>query len=262
MAGLVGEDQDFRGSGDHVDADLAEDETLGRRDIGIAGTNDFRDRRDGLRAICQGGDGLRATHAIDLVDAGKLRRRQHQRRELALRRRHRHHQPRHAGDLRRHGVHQHRGRIGGAPSGHIKAHGLDCGPARPKLDAQRIDEALVRRDLPPVIGLDAIARECEGIERPRLANLVRGIDLVGTQLEPALVEIEAVEAAREFDQGAVAASRDIGDDCARGRLDIGGRFTLGGEKRVETLGEIRRAAVEADRHGPVLPDHTGRIGGQ
>src|SRR5947208_3396226 len=103
----------------------------------------------------------------------------------------------------------------------------------------------------------AMACARERIERPRLADRVGGIDLVGTQLEPALIEIETVEAAREFDQGAVAASRDVGDNCARGRLDIGGRFTLGGEKCVETLGEIRRAAVEADRHGPVLPEPHG-----
>jgi len=34
---------------------------------------------------------LGATDAIDLVDAGELRRREHERRKLALRRRHGHH---------------------------------------------------------------------------------------------------------------------------------------------------------------------------
>src|SRR5262249_37699264 len=38
------------------------------------------------------------------------------------------------------------------------------------------------------------------------------------------------------------------------------RLALGGEKGAETLAEIRGAAVEADRHGPVLP--AGRVRGQ
>ena len=49
MAGLVGEDQHLGGARDHVDADLAEDEPLGRRHIGVAGPDDLGDRRDRRR---------------------------------------------------------------------------------------------------------------------------------------------------------------------------------------------------------------------
>ena len=85
IAGLVGEDQHLGGPGDHVDADLAEDQPLGGRHIGVAGPDDLGDRRDGRGAVGERRHRLRAADAIDLVDAGELRRRQHQRRELAVR---------------------------------------------------------------------------------------------------------------------------------------------------------------------------------
>src|SRR4029453_7177625 len=84
----------------------------------------------------------------------------------------------------------------------------------------------------------------------------------GSPLEPASIRIEPVELARELDDGAITASSDIGNDRTYGRLDVGRCLAFGGEKSAETLGEIGGAAVEADRHGPVLPDQTGRIRGQ
>ncbi len=107
MAALVGEDQDFRGARDHVDADPAEDQALGGRHIGIAGADDLGDRRDALRAVGERRHRLCPADAVDFVDAGELRRRQHQGRELAVRRRHHHHQPRNARHLGGDGIHQH-----------------------------------------------------------------------------------------------------------------------------------------------------------
>ena len=124
VARLVGEDQHLGGAGDHVDADLAEHQTLGRRHIGVAGPDDLGDRRNGLGAVGERGHRLRAADAIDLVDAGELGRRQHQRDELAVRRRHHHHQARAAGDLGRHRVHQHRRRIGRGAARHVEARPL------------------------------------------------------------------------------------------------------------------------------------------
>ena len=165
IAGLVGEDQHFGRAGDHVDADRAEHQALGRRHIGVAGTDDLGDRRDRLGAVGERRHRLRAADAIDLVDAGELGRRQHQRRELAVRRRHHHDEARHAGDLGRHGVHQHRRRIGRGAARHVEPDRLDRGPARAELDAERIGEALVGGLLAAVIGLDAVARELERVER-------------------------------------------------------------------------------------------------
>ncbi len=183
MAGLVGEDQHLRRARDHVDADLAEHQPLGRRHIGVAGPDDLGDRRDGRRAIGERRHRLRAADAIDLVDAGELRGRQHQRLELAVRRRHHHDEPRHARDLGRHGVHQHRGRIGGGAARHIEPDRLDRGPAVAELDAERVGEAVVRGQLPAVIGLDAVARERERIERPAVAGGIGRLDLGGGDLE-------------------------------------------------------------------------------
>ena len=108
IAIVIGDDQDFGGTGDHVDADFAEHDAFGGRHIGIARADDLGDRRDGRGPIGERRDRLGAADAINLVDTGEFRRRQHQRIEFAAGRRHHHHQPWHARDLGRHGVHQHR----------------------------------------------------------------------------------------------------------------------------------------------------------
>ena len=72
IAGVVGDDEHFRGAGDHVDADLAEHLPLGGGDIGVAGADDFGDRRDRRRAVGQRRHRLRAADAIDFGDAAKL----------------------------------------------------------------------------------------------------------------------------------------------------------------------------------------------
>ena len=94
IAGVVGEDQHLGRAGDHVDADVAEHQALGRGHIGVAGADDLGDRRDRLGAVGERRHRLRAADAIDLVDAGELGRRQHQRSQLAVRRRHHHDQAR------------------------------------------------------------------------------------------------------------------------------------------------------------------------
>ena len=137
VAGAVGDDKHFRGAGDHVDADLAEHQPLGGGDIGVAGADDLRDRRDGRGAVGQRRHRLRAADAVDLRDAAEPGGRQHQRIELAAGRRHHHDHALDAGDLRRHRVHQHRGRIGGGAAGNIETDRFDRAPAPAELDAER-----------------------------------------------------------------------------------------------------------------------------
>ncbi len=196
IAGPVGEDQHLGGSGDHVDADLAENQALGGGDIGVARPDDLGDRSDGLGAVGERRDRLRAADAKDLVDAGKLRGREHQRREPAVRRRHHHDETRDAGDLGRHRIHQHGGRIGGGAARHIEPDRLDRGPAPAELDAERIGEAIVLRHLPAVKGLDAIAGKLQRIERRAAAGLARSFDLARRHLDPGFVEVEPVELVR------------------------------------------------------------------
>ena len=56
--------------GDAVDADLAGDEPLGLGHPAVAGPGDHVDRRNGLGAVGEGGDRLRAADRVDLADAG------------------------------------------------------------------------------------------------------------------------------------------------------------------------------------------------
>ena len=104
----VGDDQDLRWAGDHVDADPAKDPPLGRRDIGVAGSDDLVDRLDRRRSIGERRDRLCAADPIDFVDPDQPGGGENQRVEDAIRRRHRHDQPLDPGDLCRDRVHQHR----------------------------------------------------------------------------------------------------------------------------------------------------------
>src|SRR5262249_23571178 len=78
-------------------------------------------------------------------------------------------------------------------TGDVEADRVDRAPARSKLDPQRIDEALVGRELAAVIGHDPIAREGERIERPTVAGRIGRIDLIGPHAQAGLVEIDAVQ---------------------------------------------------------------------
>src|SRR5262249_58464499 len=76
---------------------------------------------------------------------------------------------------------------------------------------------------------------------------------------PEPVEDDAVEAAGQVGEGAVATGGNIRNDRAHGFLDVRRSLPLGVEKVPEALVEIGRARVEADRHRPVLPpSHRGR----
>ncbi|MGY3406296.1 hypothetical protein ACVWZV_002409 [Bradyrhizobium sp. GM5.1] len=248
IAGVIGDDEHLGGTRDHVDADLAEDQPLCRGDICIAGADDLGDGRDRRGAMGERGHRLRTADAIDLGDATKLCRRQHQRIELAVGRGHHHDETRHAGDLCRHRIHQHRGRIGRGAAGHVEAGGFDRGVAPAELDAELIGEALVLRQLAAVIGLDAIARELERIQRRCITGFHRGLDLGGGDAQVGCIERQPVELCRGLEQGGIAPLRHVVDDGTRGRLDIGRGLALGGEEGPESLVKIGAAAVETNGH--------------
>ena len=102
----VGDDEDFRRSRDHVDADLSENPPLGGGDESVAGAGDLVHRRDRSGAIGEGRNRLRAADAIDSLNPRQPRRQQNQRVDLAVRRRRRDDEAGNARDLRRDGVHQ------------------------------------------------------------------------------------------------------------------------------------------------------------
>ncbi len=99
--------------------------------------------------------------------------------------------------------------------------------------------------------LDAVARKLQGAERRRVAGLHRGVDFRRRNPQSVRLHIEPVELPGRRDQRRIAMLRNVIDDGARGRVDIGGDFPLHVEKGVEALGEIGAVAGEADRHSRV-----------
>ena len=143
------------------------------------------------------------------------------------------------------------------PPGHIEADRLDRGPARAELDAERVGEAVVLRQLPAVIGLDPVARERERIERARGRRRACAASISSAVTRrPIRVEIDAVEFLGQLDQRAVAARGDIGDDGAHRLLDVGRRLALGAEKGAEALGKIGGARC---RGGSAWPCPAGHV---
>ena len=82
IAFAVGDDQHLRGTGDHVDADRAEDLPFCRRHIGVARPHDLGDGRDAFGAEGKGGNRLRAADRIDFIHAREMRGGEHQRVDL------------------------------------------------------------------------------------------------------------------------------------------------------------------------------------
>jgi hypothetical protein len=234
---------------------------LGRRHVGVAGADDLVDRGDARRTVGQRRHRLRAADAEDLVDAGELRGGEHQRIELAVRRRHHHHETLDAGHFRRHRVHQHRGRIGGGAARHVEPGGGDRGPAIAELDTERIGEALVLRQLPAVIGVDALAGELQRGERAGLARCGGGRELAGGDAQPDGGEIDPIEFAAELDQRGVATRHHVGDDRLDGVLDVLRGLALGGEKGGKLPGKVGVARIEADRHGEPFANAQWRLRG-
>ena len=98
------------------------------------------------------------------------------------------------------------------------------------------------------IGLDAVARELERIQRRGIAGLDRGLDLGGRDAKAGCIQRQPVELCRGLEQGRVAALGHVVDDGARGGLDIGRDLALGGEEGRKSLVKIGAAAVETNGH--------------
>jgi hypothetical protein len=113
------------GGGD-TDGALFGHQPLRRGDIEIAGPDDDVHRTHALRAVGQGGDGLRPTHGIYLVHPGYSGGRQYGRRHSGVRpRRGAHRHFFHTRHQRRDCGHEHAGSERGAAAGSVAAHPPD-----------------------------------------------------------------------------------------------------------------------------------------
>src|SRR5688572_350937 len=119
--GALGDHQDLRGPGDHVDAHVAEYLALRLRHIEVAGTDDLVDARQRLRAVGERGHRVGTAHGKDAVDAGKRRRGEHQRVWIRAH----HDELFHAGDLGGYRIHEHRRRVRSLAAGHVQADALE-----------------------------------------------------------------------------------------------------------------------------------------
>jgi len=104
---LVGEDQDFAGTGDGVDGHLAEHQALGAGDIGVARAEDLVDPAYLRGAIGERSDGLSPPCVEEGVDTGEVRGRE----EEIVRIGGGEDDILHAGDARGDGGHQDAGRV-------------------------------------------------------------------------------------------------------------------------------------------------------
>ena len=244
----IGQDHDLGRTGDHVDADDAENAPLGRGDEGVAGPDDLADGRDRLRAVGERGDRLGAADAIDLVDAGDARRGQDERIDPAVRRRHDHGEAAATRDFRRHGVHDDRRGIARGPARDVEADRFDRPPAPPELDPERIGEAHVGRLLPPVIVHHPLVGELERPQRLRLRRRDRRFDLGRSDGDALGLDIDPVEPERIIGQRLVAALAHVLDDGGDRGVDIRRLLALAGEERLEAPLEVARSHVELNGH--------------
>ena len=127
-AGAVGQNQDFRRAGDHIDADFTKHLALGGGHVNVAGADDLIHSGHALGAVGQGGHGLGTAGLKDAVDAGNHRRRQDTGVDLAvLAGGGGHNDLLHARHLGGDDVHQHGRGVGGRAAGHVNTRALDGG---------------------------------------------------------------------------------------------------------------------------------------
>ena len=245
----VGDNEYLRGSGDHVDADSAENAPFGGRDIGIAGTDDLVDRGNRRRAVGERRHRLRSAYRKGPRYAGKMRRGKHKRVPRAAGGGYDHDDFRNAGNLGRNGVHEHRRRIRRLPSGNVQAHPLERAHLLPHPRAVGVAHFPARRRLaalmlvkfanPPAGCDEGIARVAvEGIEcRCKL----RSKNLQGRDAG----RLDSIEQRRVFEHGCIAAHAYVGDDVGNRCVD---GFILRGIARGQPRkrrGEIGRRRIEA-----------------
>ena len=230
---IVSDDDDFRRSGQGVDADDAIDPPLGSRHIGVAGADDLVHRRDGPGAVSQRGDGLSPSDPPDLGHARRLGRRQHRR--LQSPGGSDHGDAGHAGRRGRDRVHQNGGGIGRPPAGHIDPDRVQRRPTPPHLDPGLVDEAVVGRALTLVIATDPRCGEGDGVSHVHGALSRAGGDLVRRHPKARLRQLHAIEIAGVSQQGRDAFSPHRMENVADDRLHILWRVAA----RLHQLGEAQ-----------------------
>ena len=244
----VGDHQNLRGPGDGVDPDSAEDHALGRRHIGIAGTDDDIDRLDGLGAIGQCGNRLRPADPIDFVDSRAMRCRQNRGNEFPIRRRYDHDQSSDPGDLSGNRVHQHRAGIGGRPAWNIEPRRADRCPAQAKAITHTVVICVPLRPLAAVEVFDPGCGKIDGGDQIGRTRANGGGDFIRTNAQSRGIDGDPIETRGIFEQRRIAFRRDTLQNLGDHAIDAFGIVSplrkIGRETRLE--GCVR--VVQPKRH--------------
>ena len=198
---IVGDDDQLRRPGGHVDADLADEAHLRRGNVGVAGADDLVDAHERGRTERRRRHPRRAAALVDLGDAEAVadvvqlvarRRRGRGDADDLL----------NAGDARRHRGHHQRRDVDRAAAGHVAADAAQ----RPHAVPHRAP--LIRlRQLRPVERLDALQREIDG-----LGHLGADGDAARRGPDRLRRDRDAVELRDLLRDVRVAARADAGDD--------------------------------------------------
>ena len=238
VGAAVGDHQDLRGAGDHVDPHLAEHRPLGGGHVDVAGPDDLVDPGHRLGAIGQGRHRLGAAHGEHPVHPGQVGRGQHQLVEHAVRGRHHHDDLAHPGHVGGNGVHQHRGGVGRLAPRNVDAGAIQGGDLLTQHGAVGLGVVPGLRPLALVVEADPLGglgqrlallggQAVIGLAQPR-----RGQGQLGHARHG-----KAVEAVAGLDQGGVTAGTHRGEDLLDPRLDRGVGNAVpgqqGGEARLE-----------------------------
>ena len=121
----VANHQNFRRTGDHINADGTEHIALGSSHVGVARSDDLVNGRNSFRAVSQSGNGLRAADGVALFNAGQAGRGKNELIGFAARSRNNHHNLLAAGNVSRHGVHQNGRRVRGFTARNIETDGIE-----------------------------------------------------------------------------------------------------------------------------------------
>ncbi|MCY1526775.1 hypothetical protein D9M68_618150 [compost metagenome] len=251
IGAAVADHEDFRGAGDHVDADLAEHMALGGGDVDVARTDDLVDLRHALGAVGQRGHGLGAADGEDAVDTGDAGGGEDDLVDLATRGRHHHDHFGDAGDLGRNRVHQHRGRVGRLAARHVQAGAIQRGDLLAEHGAVGLGVAPGILLLLLVVAAHARRGVFQGFALGRgdagqgqFQALARQ-DQVGHGFG-----FDAIETLGELHHGGVAAAAHGSDDVQHALVDgvVGNAFP--GEQMVQMTREVRISGIEsADGEG-------------
>ena len=97
-----------------------------------------------------------------------------------------------------------------------------------------------------MVGFDPIAGKDERIERLAVAGGKGDLDLVGTDLQPNLAELDPIEPSAVLDERLVATYLHVGDYRPHGCFDVGHGLALAREKGAKSGSKSGSTAVEAD----------------